>query len=430
MDGEAGRVSWGDSDDDGPDDDRLRGWIPPDDRLWRHPSEILSSTAPVAGTDIGPRTRSSPMIAGATTACVLVALVAVALAIAATSSGGGPVGSSSIGSASLLGTPTTEPGSARLATLTQIDAMVTAIRPSTVAIEVTGSPGTSVSTGLVAEAGGIVVTASAALVGARAITVVESDGTRQPASVIDADTTTGLSLLQITDDLPAATFGESDPSVGAMAVAVAIEPVAKRGDPPRPHVYGGTIVSSGEALDGSALTTQFATTAVAAPLGARDLGCILLDGNGDVAGVLGEIHGSGSSTTSIFLPARLVAGVVHQLASAGVVDHGWFGVSGLQNDQGATASTLAATATSTPPAGVVVGSVSAGSPAAAAGLGAGDVIEAVDGDAVRSMADLRTALYSDPPGTSIGVTFERDGSTMTLPVVLADTDVSGGRSSP
>ena len=61
-----------------------------------------------------------------------------------------------------------------------------------------------------------------------------------------------------------------------------------------------------------------------------------------------------------------------------------------------------------------------GSPAALAGLDAGDVVTAVDGAPVHSMAELMTRLYPDPPGTSVVVTFDRSGVTGTTEVELAD----------
>ena len=37
-------------DHDGRDETPLRGWIPPDDRLWRHPSEMVAGRPGGAGT--------------------------------------------------------------------------------------------------------------------------------------------------------------------------------------------------------------------------------------------------------------------------------------------------------------------------------------------------------------------------------------------
>ncbi len=57
-----------------------------------------------------------------------------------------------------------------------------------------------------------------------AITVVEPDGTRQPAARVGTDATTGITVLRIADDLPAAEFTDTDPATGSVVVAMAMEP--------------------------------------------------------------------------------------------------------------------------------------------------------------------------------------------------------------
>jgi S1-C subfamily serine protease len=434
VDGEDRRGSWTDPDDDSGDEGGLRGWIPPDDRLWRHPSELSQQQRPIR-TGVGepssePHRRTGALIVGGTTACLLLAVLAVGLAIAATNSAEPDGTPGAPRTATLTGTPTTEPGASSLAATSQIDSMVAAIRPSTVAVRVERSRGTTVTTGLVAEAGGIVVVASEALAGARAISVVEPDGTDQQAELLGSDRPTGLSVLRIGDDLPAAVFDAEDPSVGAMTVAVAMEPGRQSGDVPAPHVYGGAVVSSGRSLTVGSVPASFAATSVAAPLTSRDLGCILLDESGNVSGMLDAVQGTGSATRSIFLPGELVAGVVRQLVSSGVVDHGWFGVGTIDGYPPSTASTVAAT--TSPAAGASVTSVDADSPASAAGIEPGDLIIGLDGHRVVSAADLATRLYADPPGTALAVTVERAGGTFTTAVVLTDAgaDAPGGGTSP
>lgn len=146
--------------------------------------------------------------------------------------------------------------------------------------------------------------------------------------------------------------------------------------------------------------------------------------------MLDAVVGTGSATRSIFLPGELVAGVVRQLVSSGVVDHGWFGVGTSDGTALSTASTVAATTSQA--TGAAVTTVDADSPAAASGIEPGDLIIGVDGNRVASAADLATRLYADPPGTALAVTVERAGATFTTPVVLTDTDADapGGGTSP
>lgn len=72
--------------------------------------------------------------------------------------------------------------------------------------------------------------------------------------------------------------------------------------------------------------------------------------------------------------------------------------------------------------GFSIVSVSDGSPAAKAGLAAGDIIETVDGKSVSSihLYDLRRRLRDEPPGTKVALTVERNGNPRKIILVLRD----------
>ncbi len=70
--------------------------------------------------------------------------------------------------------------------------------------------------------------------------------------------------------------------------------------------------------------------------------------------------------------------------------------------------------------GAIITRVGAGSPAAKAGLQAGDVVIAVDGAAVRSSADLRNKIGLARVGTTIELTVARDGEVETVRAEIAD----------
>jgi serine protease Do len=64
--------------------------------------------------------------------------------------------------------------------------------------------------------------------------------------------------------------------------------------------------------------------------------------------------------------------------------------------------------------GVLVTSVTEGTPAAAAGLKAGDVITAVDGTTIDSSSDLRRSLQRLDAGAEFSLSIVRDRKTMTI----------------
>jgi putative serine protease PepD len=438
VEGKDQGASGRDPDDEGGEElgsDDLRGWISPDDRLWRHPSE---SAAPFAGGLPGPegdaplnRVRSGAWIIGGATACLVLALVAAGLALVATGTAEQQSSDTTPETATFVGAPTTDPGVGPMAGSAAVAAMVSSIRPSTVALRIHGPTGTSTISGLVAESGGIIVTTDQALTGARSITVIEPDATRQLAQVVGVDPTSGLAVVRIDDDLPPATFDPDDPAVGQVAVATALEPASHGGAMPASVVYAGTVVSAGQALGADTITTDFSSTAVKAPMSHDDLGCALLDSSGHVSGMLEMTRGSGASTMAVFLPSELVLGVARQLVTSGTVEHGWLGIQSSDADATTTSGGTVVTAASAAD-GARVDSVETGSPAAAAGLAPGDIITGIDGNQVHSTAELRSRLYPDPPGSSLSVTFERGGITLTTSAVLADPDTAapGDGSSP
>jgi S1-C subfamily serine protease len=110
----------------------------------------------------------------------------------------------------------------------------------------------------------------------------------------------------------------------------------------------------------------------------------------------------------VFLPGQFVLQVARELmANNGQILHGWLGIKGSNNRTGKPKGALV---TAVEPAG-----------AAKDHLKAGDVIEAVDGRRVRSMADLRSRLYLLAPGAWVDLRIQRHATTVTVGLVLSTT---------
>ena len=400
-----------------PEDEPMRGWVPPDDRLWLHPSERASAAS--AGIP-GPVPASPPQnqrvtwVIGGLAVCIVVTLIVGGMAVA-TANDSAPTSASSV---LFAGVPTTEVDLSHLANARRMQSVASTATQSTVALVVSKPTRTTVGTGVVAEAGGIIVALQPTVADARSITVVEPDGTRQPAVVVGSDPTTGIVVLRTADDLPVAPFTTADPATGSVAVALSEQRTTSTGRPIG-RVFAGTVLSSGTVMssvtgagdgDGGGLCV----TTVAAPLGVEDLGSPLIEPSGSVVGIFSSVVGSGRSRTSVFLPAGLVRAVAEQIVSHGSVDHGSLDAAVVDpSDLPSGAATLA-------DSGAVVRSVAAGGSADQAGLRPGDRIIAVDAGEVRSVAELTTRLYAEPPGSELSVRFVRGGRTPDTTVVLGD----------
>jgi S1-C subfamily serine protease len=316
--------------------------------------------------------------------------------------------------------PTTERGVEDSITRAQMAQTVSTIGPSMVALTVTVAGKTIHSTGVTVESGGLVVALASAVTGATSITTVEPDGRRTSAAVLASDQNSNLAVLRVDGDLPVAQFSEdTDMKPGDATVAVASEPRANHAGGVTDAVYAGTVRSSGTAVDADATTSAMSATAVNAPLGAGDAGCALIDHAGDVTGILDTTTTMKGRKVSVFLPADLVVGVATQLIATGSVQHGWLGVDA--SDLSPTSPTSppgAATASTASTGGALVDTVQPGGAAARAGIQVGDSIVDIDGRPVRSLADLRTRLYAEPPGVTVTVTYDRNHTTATVGVEL------------
>lgn len=398
-----GHLADGPGDDGREDDGPMRGWVPPDDRLWLHPSERAHAGPSPRPAPAPDRMAGGRLVAGGMAACVALTLVAVVMVLTTTDDA---LRSSAPDAPWVSGVPTTEVGLSQMTDVRQMMGMVTMAHDSTVALLVDRGSGMTMGTGVVAEAGGIIVTLQPVVAGARSITAVEPDGTRLAAVLVGTDTTTQLAVLHIADELTAADFTEGDPSTGAMVVAMAMEPRSPGNFVPTTRLYAGAVRYAGIST-GTWLGTGLCVTGVAAPMPPTDLGSPLIDSSGTVAGILDAVVGSGSQRTSIFLPAELVRDVVAQIVSHGSVIHGSLGL-------GAADVPTAAG----PVGGARVESVTTGSAAAQAGLQSGDVVIGIDNQTINSVAELSTRIYGEPPETELRFTIERGGIKLHPIVIL------------
>jgi S1-C subfamily serine protease len=133
--------------------------------------------------------------------------------------------------------------------------------------------------------------------------------------------------------------------------------------------------------------------------------------------------GAGNVGIAFAVPIDTAKSVIPDLVAHHVVSHVYLGIRG---EDGPTVTFDDGGGK----AGVRVQDVDPGGPAARAGvLGAGtvaggDVILAVDGTPVRSMADVDDIVARHRPGDGIALVVQRDGSKLTLQVQLAERPAS------
>jgi len=129
--------------------------------------------------------------------------------------------------------------------------------------------------------------------------------------------------------------------------------------------------------------------------------------SGTVIGVNAQIESDSGDNSGVgfAIPINTAKSVASTLIAGGSVKHAYLGVSVGNATNGAGAS---------------IGCVVAGAPAAQAGVKAGDVVTAIDGNPVTSADDLTSSLGSRLPGDVVTLTVDRSGATKTITVTLGD----------
>jgi len=143
-----------------------------------------------------------------------------------------------------------------------------------------------------------------------------------------------------------------------------------------------------------------------APINPGNSGGPLLDANGRVIGVNSQIQTGGSGNGNVGIgfavPANTVRDVIPRLERGETIRRPYLGVSTAPGDGGA-----------------LVREATAGGPAAAAGVRAGDLIVSVGGTAVREPDDVAAAIQDRRPGQRIALEIERGADRRSLEVELA-----------
>jgi S1-C subfamily serine protease len=265
------------------------------------------------------------------------------------------------------------------------------------------------ASGFVIDRDGHVVTNEHVVAGAKTIRVKLHGGKIVSARVVATDPSTDLAVLEI--DVPASEL--SPLAFGNSAAVQPGEPVIAIGSPfgLAGSVSAGIVSGVGrriQAPNGAAITDAIQTDA---PINQGNSGGPLLDLRGLVIGVTAQIETSsgGNEGVGFAIPADTVERVVSALIEHGKVEHGFLGVR--------IAPTLSGT-------GALIASVEPGSPAARAGLQAGDVVVALDGKAIGSADDLSAGIAAHGPGDRVVLKVKRGAATNTIEVRLGSRSTS------
>lgn len=275
---------------------------------------------------------------------------------------------------------------------------------------------------------GYAVTNNHVIDGADNVEVTTDAGKTYTAKVIGTDARTDIALIQVEggSDFPFVKLSEGKVRIGDWVLAVG-----------NPFGLGGTVTAgivSGSGRDiGSGPYDDYIQ--IDAPVNKGNSGGPSFNMQGEVVGVNTAIYSpSGGSVGIAFsIPASTVKTVIAQLKDKGSVSRGWIGVQ-IQPVTQEIADSLGLKKAE----GALVADPQKDGPAAKAGVEAGDVVTAVNGQPIKDARELARVISGIAPGSIAKLDVLHQGKTKVVNLTLgqlpnakeakADVDADGNGS--
>ncbi len=287
--------------------------------------------------------------------------------------------------------------------------LVDAARPSIVSVRQrvtqtnpTGgsAQGQAAGTGFVLSADGYIVTNNHVIAEGDEITVTFDDGREESAELVAGDASRDLAVLKVdrTDLVPLAVGDSDDLRLGDQLIAVGYA-LDLNGEP---SVTSGILSAKNRSIteeNGAQLLNLLQTDTAINP---GNSGGPLLNSGGEVIGINTAIAGQ-AQNIGFAIAITPVLDVIDSLRAGSVPDRALMGVTTQPTEDNRGAEIL---------------EFADGSGAAKSDLEVGDVITAVDDKAVTDPESLGTAIAGYQPGDEVTVTFERDGRSDTVTIIL------------
>lgn len=269
--------------------------------------------------------------------------------------------------------------------------------------------------GVVLTHDGFILTSAHVVEGGASGSARFTDGSELGFEVVGSDPLSDLAVVRARGSgLAAADLGDAGRlRVGQLVVAIG-----------NPHGFEGSVTAGvvsalGRAMPAAAgRATRVIDNVIQtdAALNPGNSGGALADGRGRVVGVNTAVAGVGLGLAVPVSP--VTQQIVAALISEGRVRRAYLGIAG-----GPAPLPPRARAATGAERGVEVVEIVAASPAAAAGLRVGDVIFELDGDSIRSAADLQRLMVAERIGSRATARLVRSGRVLELSIVPAELEL-------
>lgn len=389
--------------------------LPPEDRLWRHPSELGPEGPGLAGASGNPLAMPWPPVVGLDPASAADGRRSSWASVAAVSCLAGAVITMGVVLATRPATKVVQQRATRSAVRRPVtsvafrgfptEQVAAQVTKSVARLDVDGPAGWHQSSAVLVSDDGTLVTSAELVRGSRKLVVTFDHDHGRVGSLAYVDSQTGIAVIKV-DDLEGrtgASAATTRPSVGEPSVMVG---------GPGPGSATGTVTTAnvrglGREMEGASGALHDLIE-LDRPVVDDTTGGALVDAGGKVLGIC--LQGK-ASKVGYAMPIGLVRKVVDPIRTGDRVRWGWLGVKATSLDPG-TAQELDISG-----AAVLV-SIDDDSPAARAGLKKGDLITRLASIKVESSNDLVAALSEHHPGDVVGVQLLRDSSPRSVQVTL------------
>ena len=271
----------------------------------------------------------------------------------------------------------------------------------------------SLGSGVIVEQG-VILTNHHVTDGAETIAVELSDHRTFEAKLIGDDPPSDLAVIQIEPrNLAALPLADSDRvRIGDVVLAIG-----------NPLGIGQTVTAGIISAKGRAMTARGGSfedfLQTDAPINQGNSGGALITAAGELIGITSQIlsMSGGNIGIGFAIPSNMARTVLNQLVTTGKVRRSQLGVA-TEPITPEAAAQLGVNAAR----GLIINAVTPGSPAAHAGLQAGDVIVAFNGTPVLDGNSLRNHVANTAPGTTVGFTVLRRERELNFQIVLKERE--------
>ena len=299
------------------------------------------------------------------------------------------------------------------------------VLPSTVTIVASSGSSSGGGSGVILDKEGHILTNHhvVTLESSSAASTIEvrlSNGTVRTASVVGLDSAADLAVLKINPsglDLQPITWGDSSKLVSGEVVVALGAPYS------RTETVTSGVVSNANRVQPADTTGQnyIPMIQVDAPINHGNSGGPLVNLKGELVGINSQGQASQDGGTADGMAFSITSNYAKRISSEiianGKATHGYLGASVKNSpaDTGSGSSKLIS-------GGVEIVSVESNSPAAKAGLRAGDVVIEADGHPITKSEELNGTVRAAAAGSDLKLKIKRGSSTQDITVTLGNAD--------